>query len=354
MSSLPTLPQPPPGPQRPVPATAPRAPSSVRRTTSIDVTRPEGPTGPAVVLLRGRDVATDADGRPSVLASWSVQVPVEPAAGTVLGFSATSPDGPTAAAVPEVADLDPLVGASLRSGFGRRVAALLPHEADARSLRHALLEDLAGGFLVSGYAPLRAGLLAGPVEAAKQRAPLQADICVGWATGGAIHRQLADHGHTAVPVGPEAPAIERDDPAGWHPLPPLAEGTVRRRRLLDVTAIGDGRMAAHSHFRDTYAPEDGEMVMHEYAVDATIADDRIEEVVVDARVLPWKACPGAVASARRIVGVGLDDLARTARTELVGPSTCTHLTSTIRLLADVRALAPLVADLVRTRPQRAW
>jgi hypothetical protein len=58
-------------------------------------------------------------------------------------------------------------------------------------------------------------------------------------------------------------------------------------------------------------------------------------------VLPWEACPGAVASAERVVGVPLDDLARRARTELVGLTTCTHLTSTIRCLADVRALARL-------------
>ena len=59
-------------------------------------------------------------------------------------------------------------------------------------------------------------------------------------------------------------------------------------------------------------------------------------------MLPWEACPGEVASAQGVVGVALDDLAGVARTELVGVSTCTHLTSTLRSLADVQALAQLM------------
>ena len=60
---------------------------------------------------------------------------------------------------------------------------------------------------------------------------------------------------------------------------------------------------------------------------------------VDARVLPWASCPGAVASAQRVVGVRTDELAVMAREALRGPTTCTHLTSTIRSLADVGHLA---------------
>jgi Protein of unknown function (DUF2889) len=255
------------GPQRAAPSTPPRAPASVRRTTSIDVTRPDGLTGRVVAVVAGQDL---------------------------------------------------------------------------RSLRYSLLEDLAGAFLVSGYARLRAGLLVGDPATGKERARHQADICVGWADGGPVHRALAERGHTAVPTGPDAPPLERDDPSGWHPLAPLGHGTVRRRRRLDVVRgpTGSG-LRAQSHFRDSYAGDGPEMVMHEYAVDAVIDDDRIADIQVDPRVLPWQACPGAVASAQRVVGVPLDELARHARTELVGVSTCTHLTSTIRCLADVRALARL-------------
>jgi hypothetical protein len=331
-----TIQQPRPGPQRAVAVTAPRLPASVRRTTSIDITRPDGLTGRVVAVVAGQDLATDAAGQASVVRSWAVDVPVDPLTGEVL---ALEPHG----LGDDLAGLDGLVGAGLRSGFGRLVAATVPDEAADRSLRYSLLEDLAGAFLVSGYAPLRAGLLAGDVEASKRRAPHQADICAGWAAGGPIHVALAEHGHTAVPVGPAAPPIEARDPAGWHALAPLGSATVRRRRLLDVARRPTGAgLLVQSHFRDSHAGEESEMVMHEYAVSAVVEEGRIADVDVDARVLPWEACPGAVSSAGRVVGVALDDLARTARTELVGPTTCTHLTSTIRAMADVAALAPLI------------
>lgn len=331
-----TMQQPRPGPQRAMPTTPPRPPASVRRTTSIDITRPDGLIGRLVAVLAGQDVATDPDGRASVLRRFAVDVPVDPHTGSVLAFDGDEGGG-------ALADLADLVGTSLRSGFGRRVASTLPDEVESRSLRYSVLEDLAAAFLVAGYAPLRAGLFAGNDAASKARAPRQADICVGWAAGGPIHRALAEQGHTAVPTGPPAPALEATDPAGWHSLDPLGPGTVRRRRQLDVARApaGDG-LRVQSHFRDSYSGDEPEMVMHEYAVDATVADGRITGIEVDPRVLPWEACPGAVASAQGVVGVALDDLAGVARTELVGVSTCTHLTSTLRSLADVQALARLM------------
>ena len=321
--------QPPPGPQNAMVATAARAPASARRTTTIDVTWPDGLGGPTVIVLSGQDLATDGAGRASVVERVSFSLVIDPRTGRIASIAGDA-DG-----------LDELVGASARSGFGRLVATVFADEAESRSLRYSLLEDLPGAFLVSGYAPLRAGLLGGEVALLKERGRAQADICVGWAAGSPIQLALADHGHTAVPVGPEAPPLEAVEPEGWHPLDPLGLDTVRRRRQLDVTrASGGATLRAQAHFRDSHAGEEREMVMHEYAVEATFDEQgRVTGIDVDPRVLPWAECPGAVASAARVVGIGLDDLARAARTDLVGPSTCTHLTSTIRSLVDVRALA---------------
>jgi hypothetical protein len=98
-------------------------------------------------------------------------------------------------------------------------------------------------------------------------------------------------------------------------------------------------LAAEHHLRDTYADVDGEIVMHEYIVAAKFDPGRrLDAVDVDARVLPWHECPGAVASAQRIVGATLDELATRVRAELRGATTCTHLNSTLRTLADVCAL----------------
>jgi hypothetical protein len=59
-------------------------------------------------------------------------------------------------------------------------------------------------------------------------------------------------------------------------------------------------------------------------------------------VLPWGECPQAVGSSERLVGWKVDDLRPEARTELVGPSTCTHLNDVLRGLEDVHWLADLL------------
>ena len=65
-------------------------------------------------------------------------------------------------------------------------------------------------------------------------------------------------------------------------------------------------------FRDTYVRSDGvETIIHEYTLDAVV--DAETGVIVNScatpRVLPWQECPGAVASAERIVGMTLRELA---------------------------------------------
>jgi len=226
-----TTQQPRPGPQRAAPSTPPRAPASARRTTSIDVTRPDGLTGRVVAVVAGQDLATDAGGRSSVVERFVVDVPVDPDTGAILGF-----DGHDGTA--DLADLADLVGASLRTGFGRRLASALPEEAESRSLRYSLLEELAGAFLVSGYAPLRAGLLVGDPAMGKERARLQADICIGWADGGPVHRSLAERGHTAGAAVGGVPRRRRQRRTGRGRAPrrPGAPRPDRARRLDDMHA----------------------------------------------------------------------------------------------------------------------
>jgi hypothetical protein len=226
----------------------------------------------------------------------------------------------------------------MRRGFGRHAAAAMGDESRRRSLRYSAVEDLGGAYLVSGYAPVRAGLLLGDPEQVRAVGRSQADVCAGWATGTPLLESMRRDGVNLVPIGPSAPVI--DD--GWHDIAPLALGTVRRRRRLDVTRTGDG-VRATSHFRDSHAGDDGETVMHEYLLDARFdADRRLTTIDVEALTLPWRECPGAVASAQRLVGVTLDQLTERVRADLVGPTTCTHLTSSMRCLADVTALVPML------------
>ena len=328
-------PRPPAGPHRPLPGTPRQAAGAARRTTTIDTIRPDGPRGAATVVeLRGRDRRLDPEGAVAAEHAVGLRFRLDPATGEI-----TAVEGPS----DDVAGLDGLVGASVRAGFGRAVAGVLGDELAARTLRASMLEDLSGAVLVSGYAPLRAGAIRVSAGGGASMADHQGDICVGWAAGGEMHSVLAEHDHVAVPLGPAAPDLAA---AGvWHPDPPLAEGTVRRRRRLDVAAAGDGSAdrLTESHLRDTYRSTDGdeveEMVLHEYVVRSIVGGDgRLVAVDVDPRTLPWRECTGGASSAQALVGVPLDEVARRARTALVGPTTCTHLTSTLRALADVAAL----------------
>lgn len=325
------------GPLRPLAATPPLRPASVRRTSSIDVPWPDIDADRAAVLVRGRDVRvadTGESGEPRVVASLALDLVTELASGRVLDVS-----GPTDIDIP--ADLsEALVGASLRAGFSRHLATALGSEVEQRTLAYSALDDLPGGYLVAGYSLLRAGMIDSPPGSGAERAQRQGDVCIGWAVGSPVHEVLLQHDTSATPFGPAAPALEAAEPAGWHDLPPLAPGTVRRRRQVDVW-VADGGLAVQSHFRDSYVADDHEMVMHEYLVQATVdGDGRLASIDVDPRALPWAECPGAAASAGALVGTGLDDLGARVRAELVGPSTCTHLNSTLRALADVSALRP--------------
>jgi hypothetical protein len=329
-----TFVQPTAGPHRPLASTPSRTAPSVRRTTSIDVRWPDFATGQVEVVVRGQDLVTGPDGDAGVADELDVTLLAELAGGRVVEVQGG-----------DARLRDRVLEASLRSGFSRHLATVDPAGGLRRTLAYSALDDLPGAFLVAGYSMLREGLLDGDPEAAKQRAPRQGNICIGWRTDGPVFLALSEKGRNAVPYGPDAPPVEEAEPAGWHALLPLAKGTVRRRRQLDVgPAAGEGGephgLSVQSHFRDSYAGDEPEMVMHEYLVEAAVdADQRLTRVHVDPLVLPWEACPGSVASAAVLVGVPLAEVEERARTETAGPIGCTHLTSTLRALADVQSLA---------------
>jgi hypothetical protein len=124
-------------------------------------------------------------------------------------------------------------------------------------------------------------------------------------------------------------------------LAELGPQAVRRRRRLDLSP-GDatGRHAVDVHFRDSHCGDDGESVVHEYTATATVdaATRRLLALTPKAQVLPWVECPGALASAARLVGATLDEVAGVVRRDLVGVSSCTHLNDTLRSLADLEPL----------------
>ena len=337
------------GPHDPVPSTPPRTPGSIRRTSSIDTTRPGGLDAPlALVDARGRDLLTGDDGGPIELEAIEIRIEVEQPAAVIARIECR-PTGDQGVAA--------LVGRRIGGGFRDAAVAATPDHSGAASLRYLLLDDLPGANLVSGFALQHADTVAGTermsegARAYPDRILAQADICAGWGDDAVMLTTFRETGVLMTPLGPAAPALDDpDDRSAWHDMAVLPPHGMRRRRRIDVgPTAADGTSAFETHFRDSHVDADGvETVVHEYVVRGRVEDARgsVVEVESEARVLPWFECPGALASAHRIVGVPLAELRRTIRTEFTGLSTCTHLNDTLRSLAD---LAPLVSRRDRVR-----
>ncbi len=329
------------GPARPVSSSPPRTKGSVRRTTSIDSTRPLGMTGPIEIDARARDLVTHEGSAPARGAEQQLRA--------TIGFDRTLL---TIEAEPAELRLSRLVGTVVGPGFRARMTETIADHADRRTLLHTLLDDLPGAVLVSGYATQRAQppAIAGsptPHGAFSQHVRASENMCSGWATSATIMVTFRSTGTIPTPLGPEAPRLERPgDPLSWHGMAPLAPEATRRRRRLDLLppSADHPNWTFDSHFRDSYRGADGvETAIHEYLVDGWLDADRrhIGAVGAEARVLPWMECPAAVGSARRMAGRSLNGLRGEVRAEFVGTTTCTHLNDSFRVLAD---LIPLLAQ----------
>jgi Protein of unknown function (DUF2889) len=328
------------GTHAPTSGTPARRPGSVRRTTTVDATRPDG-WGGLRLVGRGRDLLTRTDGSTEVLAAATSDVDIAYTAGPVVQAVRTDPP---------VDGLDAIVGRTASSGF--RAVIDRSVGVPRGSLLYLLLDETPASTLVSGFANLHA-TARGVVGADRLRTarppgpPLQvADLCAGWQAGGVIMRALGSGTGVPLVTGPEAPALtDPGDPLDWHEAPPIDVDEMRRARRHDLWRGSDGVLHVDAFFRDSHmAPAGLETVVHEYTVVATVSPDASTVLSCEAtpRVLPWLECPQAVDSARRLAGMRLTGLRSRVRAELVGPSTCTHLNDMLRELEDVVALAPLL------------
>jgi Protein of unknown function (DUF2889) len=330
------------GPSDPALSTPARQPGSIRRTSSIDTSRPTGLLGDLLVDARARDLRTGPDGSVDVVGVAVLEARIEGATHRLAAIETT----------PEVPELRALLGALVGPGFRRLVDEAVPEEREAGTLLYLLLDDLPGAALVSGYALQRAGAFDEDDTTPERRAAMSAeflsrdDLCAGWAHDATMMVAVRATGNIPVPMGPPAPVLEHpDDPWSWHAMAPMTPNGMRRRRRLDVLAPSapGGHHRLDVHFRDSHADEDVvETVVHEYTVTGTVDGEagRIAEVAARAHVLPWMECPGALASADRVAGMPLTELRPWVRRELKGVGTCTHLNDTLRSLADVAVLLP--------------
>jgi hypothetical protein len=317
----------------------------VRRTTSIDMLRPDGIDGDLLLVGVGRDLHTTTDGTTTVLDAGAFEGTVDYAdAQRVRALTST----------PAVDGLERLVGRSASTGFRAAVNEVVAGQDVVGRVLYQLLDDLPVAVLISGFAAQHALAAQGTWRDAafnlQRRKPegldhiQQADLCAGWKAGGTIMQGMAE-GLPPVVTGPDAPPLTRaDDPWAWHDLTgELPAHGMRRRRRIDVVPGGnDAPLVVDAMFRDSHVDDEGnETIVHEYTVLARVDPSgwRVLDAQATPRVLPWFECPEAAASATRLAGDSLDGLRARVRAEFLGTSTCTHLNDALRALEDVPTLA---------------
>lgn len=317
-----------------------RRPGSLRRTSTIDMLRPEGLGGELLLVGRARELRTELDGSPSIVREVSLCARVD-ALGT-RALIALELDPATSAAAA-------LIGKPVSTGFRAALDAALPELRQRNSLLYLLLDDLPTAALVSGYA-LGHASEGHPAPPASKRLQ-HPDLCAGWRVDGTIMLGIETQGMVPVVTGPVAASLlDPRDPLAWHRFEALPANGMRRHRRVDVSC--EERIEIDALFRDSHMAQGGlETAVHEYTVRAALdpASGRFEEIVATPRALPWIECPAAAESAGRLIGTTTLGLRQRVREQFVGPSTCTHLNDTLRGLEDVPELASLLPPARRPR-----
>jgi len=312
-----------------------RPAASIRRTSSIDVSWPDGATGDRVMHGVARDFLTPHNGESSVRAEATMEAVLK-LDRTISAISAT----------PAPANLQRLVGARGGGHLRMLTQEIMPELIETADPLYLLLDDISGTSLVSSWA----WSLWNPEWLAAMRESMGGDmqkmmeeragVCWGLQRGNsgmdpnrsAMGDQAADGGELRNP----------SDPAGWHDFPALEGVTMRRARRIDVWRDADtGLIRIDSAFQDSAPRPDGtRAALHEYRLEASADPDTLELVTLEpeARVLPFHECPGAVTNAVALTGSSLPEIRQSVLTELRGPRGCTHLNDALRALADVPKL----------------
>lgn len=310
---------------------------SIRRTTTLDVTWPEGFGGPSLMRAAGRDFLTDIHGDGRIIDTAAFELLLRNDR-TVLAASSDS-----------VAGLEYLVGARA-GGASRKIISQL-YGALAGQVFFQLLDDFAGASLVSGWAwsrwlpdwEERTRLLTSAI-AGDEKHPLSrdmTDICVGFAKGSSaldIGGSVNQQGQSSAAAG----ALTRaDDPDAWHSMVEGDGPAFRRARWFDLWLESDG-LAFEGGFQDSSTtPKDGRRAVHEYRLDGKVgAEDLcLAALNVHPQVLPYRECPGAAPKAARMIGQNIETFRQQIIEELRGINGCTHLNDMLRALSDMGYLS---------------
>src|ERR1700722_13660240 len=320
------------------------APDTVRRTLSIEVS-PDGDWSAGLrVTASGRDLLVTGGGGDRVLRAARMSVTLDTAS-RVTGIES------------ELAALvtDRLIGATAVRGFRARLAGL--DDLDPSSIESAVLDELPTIRLISGYARMIELITLtgadGVVEAAAGEAAMTSPrsdhdrrspmvgVCAGWAPGATADTRV----RAGVPLmagTPPAAALALMTPY-FHPEPDPRPRSMRRRRILDVTARGSG-YEVFEYFRDSHFDAGlREGALHEYEVHARFGPDEgdpageytLERVDVVPHALPFGDGPLAAPNAADLTGAPVRDITATVKDRLAGPRGGTPPQDTLRVLRDV-------------------
>ncbi len=323
----------------PVPASPPRRPFSIRRTSTIDTHWPDGMGGNMLQIGAARDLLTrDEIDDPRIVVLDRFEIKLSQAR-EILQISAT-PDRP---------DLPALMGARAGGHLRSAIINALPAEVAAGTPLYLLLDDVGGASLVAPFAWAQWN------EETKQQITASLDlgglrhkmagVCIGFAPGS----PALDSSRETLKQNDEVPPLGRDgDPHAWHELVDWHEVSARRARCIDVW-FEDEDVVIQAFFQDSAATQSGERrAVHEYLLYAR-ADRRsgtLQALSAEPRILPFDVCPAAIFNIGRMVGTPLGDLRQAVVAKLPRTDGCTHLNDTIRSLAEVPQLSVVLAEAV--------
>jgi hypothetical protein len=317
-----------------------RLPGSVRRTSHLSATFPDGFGTGMQLDGRVRDLLTPAAGDPRVLAEVGVAVTLD-----------NGRDIRAAAADPNHPGVSGLVGASAGRGFRAAAAIALADEATTGSPLYFLLDDIAvisgiGGVAWSQHRPLVIPGAGQKGEASFQRTTSGRVACSGLRPDG--YHQISRHRNVNFPhwVREAGDLTAPTDAWAWHDIEPAPDVCFRRRRRIDVWRTED-TVEIDAHFRDSvYAAGGLEVALHEYAVRASAerGSNAVRSLEAVSKVLPFPECPWAAPYAGKLAGTALTELRASVPTALTELESCTHLNDMLRGLADVPRLESSLGD----------
>jgi len=310
-----------------------RRPNSVRRTMSIDVRWPDGPTAAGHFLGTARDIFTPAaGGDPIVLGEAEARVVA--ADRQIVSISST----------PTPPHLQDLVGVRAGGHLRNALALAVPEEKAAGTPLYLVLDDMAGSTLVAKWAFSRwTEDWMERMQPANPR-PQMEGVCIGFRPGasslGADGRPLPSQNTSRV-----VPLRNPADPLGWHDLPDYDGVNFRRARRIDVWRDG-GELAVEALFQDSASAPDGgnRFSIHEYLLEARIgADGLIRSLVATPGTLPYSTCRAAPTNNEVLIGTPARELRDLVLEKLKFTGGCTHLNDTLRSLAEVEVMARALA-----------